>query len=55
MFYVSLDLERWCSTWKKSAFLNVIIEGKLFATQALSQTQKTVSEPQTEVEPSDVW
>ena len=27
-------------------------EGKLFATQALSQTQKNVSEPQTEIEPA---
>ena len=27
-------------------------QGKLFATQALSQTQKNVSEPQTGIEPA---
>ena len=29
--------------------------GKLFATQALSQTQKNVSEPQTGIEPATFW
>ena len=38
------DLERKCNTWKISAILNVIIEGNLFPAQALSQTQKNVSE-----------
>ena len=31
------------------------ILGKLFATQALSQTQKNVSEPQTGIEPATFW
>ena len=30
----------------------ILYEGKLFATQALSQTQKNVSEPQMGIEPT---
>ena len=40
------DLERQCSTWKILAILNVIIEGNLFPAEALSQSQKNVSETQ---------
>ena len=35
--------------------LIMYIDGKLFATQALSQTQKNVSEPQTGIEPATFW
>ena len=46
------DLERKCSTWKNSAILNVIIEGNVFPAEALSLTQKNVSE--SELQP-DLW
>ena len=39
--------EGWLAAW--------YIKGKLFATQALSQTQKNVSEPQTGIEPATFW
>ena len=38
-----------------SRISNTLKYGKLFATQALSQTQKNVSEPQTGIEPATFW
>ena len=49
--YLQFSYHHYYSIIIMTIVINIIVDGKLFATQALSQTLKNVFEPQTGIEP----